>query len=269
MSESYLARISREVAHESRSARYGEGVPAERTGRPRSLRAAVDEERQRGALLVEYKRASPSAATPLPAPRSVDDFLRATAVPGVAAYSCLATRSGFDGAPARVAELAGRTDRPVLFKEFVLHDRQLDVAARSGAAAVLLIARLAAAGLLEQPLADLASAAHARGLEVLLELHDSAELSQADGVAADVYGVNTRDLDTLRLDRPRAFDTLARAREAGLRPLLGLSGVESAADAEAFWSRGCDGLLVGSAVARAPDPATFLRSLRRADGSRR
>jgi len=78
-----------------------------------------------------------------------------------------------------------------------------------------------------------------------------------------MFGVNVRNLDTLRIDRRTATETLRMAGQAGLRPLIGLSGVESAADALAFWSAGADGILVGSAVARSDRPGDFLTSLLR------
>jgi indole-3-glycerol phosphate synthase len=78
-----------------------------------------------------------------------------------------------------------------------------------------------------------------------------------------MYGVNVRDLDSLAIDRPTAEATLEAARAAGRRPLLGLSGVETPADAGRLWTRGADGILVGTAVARATDPRVFLDSLRR------
>jgi indole-3-glycerol phosphate synthase len=212
---------------------------------------------------VEYKRFSPGQRdAQLPA-RSVEEFVRATEPAGVTAYSCLATGPQFAGSPEDVATLARSTRHPVLFKDFVLDPRQLDVAARAGASAVLLIARLATEGHLEISLADLAQAAHARGLEVLLEFHDKSELSEAERVGADVYGANVRDLDSLEIARPTALATLRAAGERGLRPLLGLSGVETPEDAQRFWSSGADGILVGTAVSRASHPSEFLASLRR------
>lgn len=263
MTASFLAEIAERVRAEVASPAYLQGVPpTPPSGRP-SLRAALERERGRGALLVEYKRASPGATRPLPPPRSAPEFVRATDIDAVVGYSCLATAPSFDGAPARVAELARLTAKPVLFKEFILGPRQIEVAARTGAAAILLIARLEEKGLLDRPLRDLARDAHARGLEVLVEVHRASELSRLGDVSADMFGVNVRDLDTLKLDRPAARASLDAARAAGLRPLLGLSGVEGPAEAEAFWEAGCDGLLVGSAVARSPEPAHFLASLRR------
>ena len=78
---------------------------------------------------------------------------------------------------------------------------------------------------------------------------------------ADVYGVNARNLDTLTIDRSTADATLRAADAQGLHPLLGLSGVESAGDARRFWDHGADGILVGTSVARARDPAGFLSTL--------
>jgi len=82
-------------------------------------------------------------------------------------------------------------------------------------------------------------------------------------VAADMYGVNVRDLDTLTIDPATAEATLGAAAAAGRRPLIGLSGVERPEDAARFWDRGADGILVGTAVARSSDPGKFLDSLAR------
>ena len=263
MTGSFLEDSLRHVRADSASPEYERGVPAAGPALRPSLREAIARSAAAGALVVEYKRASPGSAVPLPAPRTVEEFVAGSASEVVSAYSCLATTFGFDGAPARVAELVGRTAKPVLFKEFVVGPRQIDVAARTGAAAILLLARLEGTGLLEVPLSELAGLARRRGLEVLLEFHAPAELSRAPDVEADVYGVNVRDLSTLAIDRPTAWSTLELAARRGLRPLLGLSGVGSPADAREFWTRGCDGILVGSAVARSADPERFLRSLRR------
>jgi len=259
----FLAEIVTATNEALRDPSYGRNLPTPPPGPRPSLRGAVERDRDAGALLVEFKRFSPGQKDPQLPVRSVEEFVRATAPAGVAAYSCLATHSRFAGSPADVAALVRATRKPVLFKDFVLDRRQLDAALHAGASAVLLIARLATEGPLKVPLSDLADEAHARGLEVLLEFHDKTELSEAERVAADVYGVNARDLDSLTIARPTAEATVKAASARGLRPLLGLSGVESPEDARRLWSSGVDGILVGSAVARAADPSEFLASLRR------
>lgn len=258
----FLRDIAAEIRADIARPQYLDGTerPVEVPHRP-SLREKILSAGAAGALVVEFKRRSPGASDPKLPSRTAEEFVRATESAGVAGYSCLATGPRFEGSPRDVAQLARATEAPVLFKDFVLGTEQLDAAVRAGASAVLLIARLEAEGLLDRPLAELADQAHARGLEVLLEMHARSELRRTAGVAADVYGVNSRDLDTLRIERRTAAATIRAAKD--LRPLLGLSGVEAPADAEWFWALGTDGILVGTAVARARDPASFLRSLRR------
>ena len=242
---------------------YAAGVPLRAPRSRPSFVRALERDRETGALVVEFKRVSPGQAEPVLPRRSIRQFLDATQAASPTAFSCLATASRFEGSPSDVTELVRSTDRPVLFKDFVVDDRQVEVAARTGASALLLIARLESEGHLTRSLASLAESAHRHGLEVLLEFHDRTELSRGAGVAADMYGVNARDLDTLRVDREAAAGIVRKARESGLRPLLGLSGVEDAADAHRFWTAGVDAILVGSAAARSEDPASFLATLRR------
>ncbi len=260
MSRDFLQEIVGETRAALAEPTYGSELPNSDPPRPASLRAAVNRDRDSGALLLEFKRVSPGSADPRLPVRSTDEFVRLATAAGAAGLSCLATGPRFEGSPADVRALADRSRLPLLFKEFVVDERQLEVARRSGASAVLLIARLAepAYGV---PLGSLAQAARDRGLEVLLEFHRRAELSLAESVPADMYGVNTRDLTSLEIRRDVAAETLRAAQ--GLRPLLGLSGVERPADATALWNQGVDGLLVGSAFARAADPVGFARQLRR------
>jgi indole-3-glycerol phosphate synthase len=258
-----LADFVRSAREAVQDPSYGRDLPRRASERRPSLRAAVERDRWVGSLIVEYKRFSPGQRNPELPRRSIPEFADMMETAGVTGYSCLATQSKFEGSPRDVSELVNATYRPVLFKDFVVDPVQIEVAARTGASAVLLIARLATEGHLPVPLADLSLAAHARGLEVLLEFHAKAELSEVGDVAADMYGVNVRDLDSLEIDRPTAMAAIEEAVDRGLQPLLGLSGVESAEDARRFWSSGVDGILVGTAVARSPNPSELLASLRR------
>lgn len=256
----FLDEILSELRETVTDPDYGVGVPST-AARPRpSLRQALLAARGPGGLIVEYKRVSPGQAAPVLPTRTVRAFVETTRARATA-YSCLATSPRFRGSPVDVAQLVRATDRPVLFKDFVIDARQVEVAARTGASAILLIARLSEAGVPTKRLASLAEEAHRLGLEVVLEFHHRSELSQGADVAADVYGVNARDLDSLSIDRTTAEATLRAADAKGLHPLLGLSGVESAADARRFWEHGADGILVGTSVARASDPAGFLSTL--------
>ncbi len=240
--------------------------PAQPLPGSRRMTVAIQHAGPAGAVIVEFKRVSPGSTSPRLPVVSPEEFVRRAEPGGVAAYSCLATVPRFEGSPAEVMRLVGATERPVLFKDFVIDPVQLDAAVCAGASAVLLIARLQTEGHLSVPLAELSQQARARGLEVLLEYHARSELNATSNVEADMYGVNVRDLDTLRMEPEVAAATLRAARDR--RPLIGLSGVGSPEDARRFWDAGVDGILVGSAVARSTDPAAFVRSLHRSRGRR-
>jgi len=246
---------------------YLAGLPTAMRGATRSLREVVAGAGPRGALLAEFKRRSPGATVPDLAQRTMESFVSQTAAAGIDGYSCLASGPEFGGGPSDVADLVGRTSKPVLFKDFIVDPVQIEAAARAGASAVLLIARLELAGLLTTPLRALATAAHDRGLEVLLEWHGRAELRQTEDVPADVYGVNVRDLDTLEIRRRVGEETMRAA--GAFHPLIGMSGVEGPEEARRFWDAGADGILVGTALARADDPRAFLESLRRTTSEER
>ena len=260
MTEDRLSSILDQVRASIADPSYGQGIQGP-AGHPRSLRDAVTSTAPALAVLVERKRVSPgedSLELPvLPAREFAERARRGGAV----GLSCLATVPQFRGSPREVAEIAGAALLPVLYKEFVLDLMQVDIAARTGASAILLIARLERERRISTPLSALAERAHARGLEVLLELHAPEDLKIAKEVPADMYGVNQRDLATFRLEPAVQRATLHAA--AAFRPLLALSGIRSVADAREARSSGADGILVGSAFARASDPEAFLRSLTR------
>src|SRR5439155_26499592 len=101
---------------------------------------------------------------------------------------------------------------------------------------------------------------HERGLEVLLEVYDDEEYLLAGLLAADMVGVNNRDLrdDDLPVDPTRTIGVLSRCGGLDV-PVLALSGARSAADVREQVSAGARGALVGTALMRAPDPAAKLR----------
>jgi indole-3-glycerol phosphate synthase len=257
----FLGSIIPEVRRDVRSPEYLDGLPAGGT-RPRvSLARSIQNAPADGAILIEYKRVSPGAEDPALPSSTAAEFVDRFSSALVAGYSCIGTRPVFAGSPRTCRSIAERTDRPVLFKDFVIDPVQIEAADRAGCSAILLIARLATRGLLDHSLAELAREAHARRLEVLLEIHDPSEVRLATGVPADILGVNLRNLETLRL-APEIATSTTRILRSKL-PRLGLSGVTGPSEARRWWELDMDGILVGTAAARAPDPDAFLRGLRR------
>ncbi|HVL48056.1 MAG TPA: indole-3-glycerol-phosphate synthase [Candidatus Thermoplasmatota archaeon] len=210
-------------------------------------------------LVAEIKPASPSAGKL----RDVADpaaLASGFASAGAAGVSVLTEPVEFGGSLASLADVAAKVDLPVLMKDFVVDPAQVDAAARAGASAVLLLMPLFERGLTawEAP-AQAVAYAHSRGLEVLLEVADEAGFRRARATKADVIGINNRDLATLAVDPGRAARVLAAERKD--RPVLALSAIETAADVARARAAGADGVLVGTALMRAPDPAALARSL--------
>jgi indole-3-glycerol phosphate synthase len=255
----FLHQVLPEIEAYVEGPSYLEGLPDHPDRTPLSLRKAILERTRPMAGIIEFKRISPGHSTsPLPL-RSIPEFAGLTERAGATGLSCLACAPAFAGSPQDVLALTRASRLPVLFKDLVVGPRQVEAAHRAGAAAILLIARFELEGRLRKPLRDLAQLARSLQLEVLLELHDPEEVELVDGVPADVYGVNTRDLDTLKFEPDLAAETLRLM--ARHHPLLGLSGIQGREDVERFRALGTDGFLVGTSVARATDPNAFLTDL--------
>ena len=162
----------------------------------------------------------------------------------------------FGGDPSWLPRAKAASGLPVLMKDFVVDELQLDFAAALGADAVLLIV----AALDDAALARLHAAARTRSLAVLVEAHDDAEIRRALAAGAEIVGVNARDLETFAVDLP------GMARLGALLPAsatrVAESGIRTRADVEALAAAGYGAFLVGETLLRAADPSHVLRELR-------
>jgi indole-3-glycerol phosphate synthase len=157
---------------------------------------------------------------------------------GATAISVLTEPDHFGGSPEALTAVREAVDVPVLRKDFLLREAQLDTVE---ADVVLLIARF-----LGEDLPQMLAAARERGFQVLVEVHTAAELEQALDAGADIVGINNRDLAELEVDL-ETFETLAPEAPDDVT-LLAESGVSGPADARRMRDAGADGLLVGSAI---------------------
>jgi indole-3-glycerol phosphate synthase len=145
---------------------------------------------------------------------------------------------------------------PVLRKDFIVTERQLDETVLLGADAVLLIQRL----LSPSQLADLVGHARGLGLDVLLELFVDEDPEPAVASGAAILGVNARNLATfeVRLD---LVEAMAAALPAD-RVRVAESGITGSANVRRLVVAGYDAFLVGEHLVRSEDPAAAVRELR-------
>ncbi|MBX7184259.1 MAG: indole-3-glycerol phosphate synthase TrpC [Vicinamibacteria bacterium] len=204
-------------------------------------------------VIAEIKRRSPSKGELQPQ-LDVAETARAYSLGGAAAISCLTDARFFgarddDFAQARTAGL------PVLRKDFLIDEIQIDESASLGAAAVLLIVKILEGRRLETLLRHAASL----GLEALVEVHDEAELDRALSAGASIVGVNNRDLGTLEVDPERALRLRPRIPAGTLS--VAESGVRSRGDIDSLAAAGFDAVLIGEALVASSDPVAALMNL--------
>ena len=219
-------------------------------------------------VIAEVKHRSPSAGAMLPGgspgPSGSGDGLlpairtvaRAYRRAGAAVISVVTEPDFFGGDLAWLTEVKRVSGLPVLMKDFVVDEVQLDLALSLGADAVLLI--VAALG--DAELARLHGAARSRGLAVIVEAHDEEEVRRALAARAEVVGLNARDLRTFVVDLGRVAAMGRLLPPSVVR--VAESGIHGPGDVARLATSGFDAFLVGESLLRSGDPARALRALR-------
>jgi indole-3-glycerol phosphate synthase len=205
-------------------------------------------------LIAEIKRRSPSAGA-LSTRLGVAERARAYESGGADMISVLCDSKFFDGAYEHLALARGATSLPILCKEFVIDECQLDLARAHGADAVLLIARC----LSPSRFAQLCAAARERELDVLAEVHAPEEVPVVLGAGATLVGVNARDLDTLVMKAELARSVLAELPARVTR--VHLSGLQTPEHVRAVAGSLADAALIGESLMREDDPTGLLARL--------
>ncbi|MGA9278045.1 indole-3-glycerol phosphate synthase TrpC [Ilumatobacter sp.] len=205
-------------------------------------------------VISEIKRRSPSKGD-LHADLDPAEMARVYERGGATCLSVLTDTPHFGGSVSDLQMAHQACALPVLRKDFTVSALDVVDARLMGADCVLLIA----AALDRTELVDFHRLAVEVGLDVLVEIHDEAELELALAADATLIGVNQRDLVTFQVDHERA------ERMAGVIPdsavKVAESGVRDAADAHRLETAGYDAVLVGETLVTSSDPAAAIAAL--------
>jgi indole-3-glycerol phosphate synthase len=222
----------------------------------RGFAAALRDKLAKGdpAVIAEIKKASPSKGL-LRADFDPPSIARSYAKNGAACLSVLTDRQFFQGSPDYLQAARAACGLPVLRKDFIVDEYQVAEARAMGADCILLIVAA-----LDQPrMVDLEQAATALGLDVLVEVHDAAELDRALEMSTPLVGINNRNLRTFETRLETTLDLLGRI-PAG-RVVVTESGILGPSDVALMRGRGVNAFLVGEAFMRAADPGEELAAL--------
>jgi len=217
-----------------------------------ALRAKIGE--GHAGVIAEVKKASPSKGV-LREDFRPAEIAASYARHGAACLSVLTDEQFFQGASDYLIEARTACTLPVLRKDFMIDPYQVYQARAWGADCILLIVAALDHGLM----AELEACAHELGMNVLVEVHDGAELDAALKLKTALLGINNRNLRTFETSLQNTLDLLPRIPPDKL--VVTESGILKPDDVKQMRDADVHAFLVGEAFMRAPEPGLELARL--------
>ncbi len=194
-------------------------------------------------IIAEFKRASPSGFSAEGEPVSYAKFMRNYAV----GISVLTEEKFFKGSYDLLRSVANAVDIPVLMKDFIVSESQIDSGYNLGADFMLLIVRI----LTERELEGLIEYTRSFKMEALVEVHDKDDLDIALRCGAKLIGFNSRNLITLEVNHDLQKELIASSPKDVIK--VAESGIQSRDQILELKKAGANAFLIGSFLMKEPE----------------
>jgi len=208
----------------------------------------------RSAVIAEVKKASPSKGV-LREDFQPAQIARSYQKGGAACLSVLTDADFFQGSEAALQDARAACELPVIRKDFIIDSYQVSEARAIGSDCILLIA----AALDDAKMKDLYEQAVDLGMDVLVEVHDKAELDRALRLSPMLLGINNRNLRTFDVSLDTTISLLGDIPADTM--VVTESGILNSDDVTLMREHQVNAFLVGEAFMRAPDPGEALAAL--------
>lgn len=206
------------------------------------------------AVIAEIKKASPSKGI-IREHFNPTEIATSYAAHGAACLSVLTDMQYFQGSYDHLRQARAACALPILRKDFMVDPYQIIHARAIGADCILLIV----AALSQNQLLEYESLAQELGMDVLVEIHDQAELETALNMKSALLGINNRNLRTFETSIQNTLDLLHLVPEDKL--IITESGILNVDDVKTMRDHQVNAFLVGEAFMRQPDPGVALEQL--------
>ena len=226
--------------------------------RDTSLKDVLVTKKENYPIITEIKFSSPSLGEINSNSNSQKEILTKMEENGSSAISVLTQPLYFDGSLENLKIVRQNTKLPILMKDIIIDEKQIEAGFDLGANVILLIETLFRDN--HSKLEQLIRYAKKMGLEILLEVNTKQEFDKAVTRDVDILGINNRDLNTLQLDMQTTNKILGKEFKID-KPIISESGIVTSEDIEIIGKSGVSGFLIGTTIMKADNIEKKIKEL--------
>jgi indole-3-glycerol phosphate synthase len=219
-------------------------------------------------LLTEIKFESPSKGRILDTTRlatpNLNDIASTMVGSGAVGLSIITQPYLFKGSPEYLGRIRKNVGVPLLMKDIIVSEIQIDSAKKMGADCVLLIKSIFESNLAEGSIEKFADYANKKGVQVIVEVHEEQEfrevLKSFNDTRHNLIGINNRNLNDLNVDIATTMNLLKKF-DKQKHIIISESGISSAKEIQQLKKAGADAFLIGTSIMESNDMASKLSEL--------